>query len=133
MFSVVFFSANQQLIIFNRTGTAVLFQCRGRGMEHRQAAGGVSAARRGGEGRGAPSPRGKSRALPPDPRAPSLAPPDEQIQLLSCHFGSLCCSRVGLNGERAPAGRAGPCCHQEGGSWPSLSHFTLTRLSRLYG
>lgn len=133
MFSVVFFSANQQLIIFNHTGTAVLFQCRGRGMEPRQAAGGVGAARSGGEGGEAPSPRGKSRALSPDPRAPAPAPPDEQIQLLSCHFSSLCCSRVGLHGERAPAGRAGPCCHQGGGSGSSLSHLTLTRLSRLCG
>lgn len=51
MFSVVFSSANQQLIIFNHTGIAVLLQHRDRGMEQEcvaaYAAGGVSAARRG--------------------------------------------------------------------------------------
>lgn len=47
-------------------------------------------------------------------------PPEEQIQLLSCHFISLCCSTAGLNGEHSPGGHTGHATtRQVGPSLPS--------------
>lgn len=137
MFSVVFSSANQQLIIFNHTGIAVLLLQRcDRGMEQEcvaaYAAGGVSTARRGWEGRETQYPCGDTWALSPDPQALAWAPTRRADPALVLHFGSPCCSTVGLNGECDPEGRTGLWCHQEGGSWPSLSHCILTSLWRLH-
>lgn len=76
MFSVVFSSANQRLVIFNHTGIAVIFQQVIEGLHGSVVVydmGGVSAARRGWEGREIPCPRGESWALSPDPQPPSLA------------------------------------------------------------
>lgn len=72
MFSVVFATSNQQLIIFNHTSTAVRFQHRDGGTVREcvvvYAAGGVSTATRGER-----NPRGGSSALSTDPQA--LSPP----------------------------------------------------------
>lgn len=84
--------------------------------------GGVSTARRGWVGRESPCPLERAEPCHQIHSLHPWHPPDEQIQLLPCHFSSLCCSIVGLSGEHSPGGHRGhaatsqwvpafPLCH----------------------
>lgn len=134
MFSVVFASANQQLVIFNHTGTAVHFQRCDRGTEQEcgavEAAGGPSAARRGGAGEKPSAHLERAKSCPQMHRHHHWNPLDKQIPL---PFQQPAPQRCWMNSECAPEVCVGLYCHQEGMSWPSLTHFILAKLWWLYG